>query len=79
MRGVYHDLATTHGERVACTWRIPAELRERLNAAAVQLQVGASDLVDYLLSEALDQVDHGQLAVPTRVAPLRMIDRRKRG
>lgn len=37
-----------------------------------------SDLADFLLSEALDQVEAGNLAVPTREAALRIIERREK-
>lgn len=74
--GLYHRLSRRPGMRNR-TYRLRTATAARLNAAAATLAVGVSDLADYLLSEGLDQIDAGQLDIPTRPPALRMIDRRE--
>lgn len=61
------------------TYRLTPELVDRLNATARDYQVGVSDLVRYLLTVALDQVESGGLEIPTRTSGLRRIDYCGRG
>ena len=50
------------------TYKLTAELIERLNATAAGLKVYPSDLVRFLLATGLDQVDAGDLEIPTMPA-----------
>ena len=47
---------------------------DRLNARASQEGLGVSELIDYLLATVLDQVDAGELTIPTVPGSLRAID-----
>ena len=49
------------------TYVLDDALIERVDATARRLAVGQSELVNYLLDQALTQVDAGRLAIP--VAP----------
>lgn len=73
--GLYHQLSKRPSTQNR-TYRLRVATTARLSAAAEQLGVGVSDLADYLLSEALDQIAAGAIAVPTRTPALRIIDRR---
>ena len=48
------------------TYVLDPDLIDRLDATAGRLEVRQSDLVNFLLAKALDQVDIGVLQVPTR-------------
>ena len=56
------------------TYRMTEELVERLTATADAYQVGISDLVRFLLTRGLDQIDAGELVIPTKAAGLRVIE-----
>lgn len=73
--GLYHQLSKRPGMQNR-TYRIRPATIARLNERAADLGVGVSDLADFLLSAALDQLAAGALAVPTRTAALKIIDRR---
>jgi hypothetical protein len=47
------------------TYALNPEVVERLNATARRLSLRQSELVDFLLDQALDQVETGSLIVPT--------------
>lgn len=48
------------------TYMLSEEVVERLDATARRLAVGQSDLVNFLLDQALTQVEAGKLTVPTK-------------
>jgi hypothetical protein len=48
------------------TWRMTPALAERVNATAAELGLYPSDLVRFLLTMALDELDAGRLALPRR-------------
>ena len=56
------------------TYILTQDLADRLEAVGREHQVGLSDLVRFLLAVGLDQVDAGELSIPTRAASLRVID-----
>ena len=71
----YHKLARTGpGRYVHRTYKLNEELADRINATANAHHVGVSDLVRFLLSEALDQVETGQMRIRTRPPGLLVID-----
>ena len=47
------------------TYILDDQVIERLDATARRLAVGQSDLVNFLLDQALDQIEAGALKVPT--------------
>lgn len=55
-------------ERISRTYVFPADLIDRLTQAAAELRVYPSHLVCYLVARGLDQIDAGELVVPTRPA-----------
>ncbi|NPV08048.1 MAG: hypothetical protein HPY83_08810 [Anaerolineae bacterium] len=72
----YHRLATRWPDSRARTYRLREETIAALDRLAVSHRVGVSDLVDFLLAEAVRQAETGELAIPTREAGLRVVDRR---
>ena len=50
------------------TYKLTPELICRLNATCSELRVYPSELVRFLLSRALDQIEAGDLQVPTKPA-----------
>jgi hypothetical protein len=53
---------------ISRTYSLPVLLVGRLNSISAWLRVWPSSLVAYLLEKALDQVDAGELVVPTKPA-----------
>jgi hypothetical protein len=51
---------------ISRTYSLPILTVDRLNSTAAWLRVWPSSLVAYLLEKALDQVDAGELTVPTK-------------
>lgn len=70
----YHRIIRHTGERRNATWRVDQAVREKVTALALDHNVGTSDLVNYLLSVALCQVEEGELEIPIRPAALNRID-----
>ena len=50
------------------TYKLTPSLVDRVNETAARLRVWPSDLVRFLLAKGLDQVDAGELVIPTRPA-----------
>ena len=72
----YHQLARTGpGRYVHRTYKLNQELANRINATANAHNVGVSDLVRFLLTSALDQVESRQTHIRTRPPGLLVIDR----
>jgi hypothetical protein len=72
----YQALIGTDGERPRNrTYRLTDDLIERVNGLAAAHKVGQSDLVRYLLEYGLDAVEAGHLALKTRPAALRLLER----
>jgi hypothetical protein len=59
---------------VGRTYLLTPELVDRIDAAAERHHVGQSDLVRFLLSRSLLEVETGALEIPTRPARLLEID-----
>jgi hypothetical protein len=55
---------TPAGGFIVRTYRLPLTTVEHIDKLCQSLGVGQSDLVSFLLENALDQVDTGQLKVP---------------
>ena len=56
------------------TWNVTPELARRVNATAEEHGLWPSDLVRFLLTAALDQLDRGTLEIPTCSIPPNCVD-----
>ncbi len=74
---LYHQLLYRNDELVTRTYAITPDLVARLDEAVCKFRVGHSDLVRYLLSVALDQVESGSLEIPVKTPGLLLIDHDK--
>lgn len=52
-------------DRKAVTYRIGTTLRDRINSTATQHNVEKTSLVKFLLMSALDELDNGELSLPS--------------
>lgn len=53
-------------EMINRTWQVPTELAERINAVANSEKLYPSDLVSYLITVGLVEVEAGRLDIPTK-------------
>lgn len=72
MENWYNDLISS-GRRFKRTYSLPERLCDHLTSVAISYNVGVSDLVTYLLTRGVQQIEAGKLEIKTEPAALNRI------